>query len=229
MKAYALRSILTVIAAAVAIAGGVFVLMKGPPRAMERSGPSLERDATHQFTCAKCLSTIACADPDPQIHSQITVVSRTEAFEACLHAWRLGGISTAYPEPIPNGRVVLARKGRAVGAFIPLEQTVTPERMLFRWWYREDGQGILDSTADLVTTGTNVCFPGESNEGGIRFGPFAIGWSGCADGKGFVYFDYAHPDVVPEAALRLCVTDVTEVKGVNASDPRWDFRSTPSP
>lgn len=176
------------------------------------------------YTCKLCGSTKRITSqygPDGQrriLGETITYMSPTYA--TCNHQW-VQGISTAIPERVSDGTVVLVRKGHIYGAFILLNQMVDPERTEFLWYYRTDGQGNLGEGPPTVHSGRGRAGP-------IKFGPFEVSWSGAEDGKGWLYYWKLPGQEVGPHDLRICVTEHTDVEDLDASAPEWLFKGSPT-
>lgn len=56
--------------------------------------------------------------------------------------------------PVPDGVIVLLRKGDAYGAIIPVSQTINPEQIKYEWYYRTDGKSHLGDSVPSVKQGT---------------------------------------------------------------------------
>ena len=191
---------------------------------------SPEQSRSYAFTCQKCGSTMMCPQANPSEATETRVIYESPSFAACDHSWK-SGISVAYPQPISNGTVILVRKDKAFGAFIPTEQTTNPSpkgKVAYQWWYRTDGDGNLDPTDSNVHQGTGFGRSAENmrNPGGVcvGFGPFEIGWSAHSDGHGWIYFDGPPGEPIPSDGVRICVTTLKTVDGINAADSQWRFK-----
>ncbi|WP_425395752.1 hypothetical protein [Aeoliella sp.] len=132
--------------------------------------------------------------------------------------------------PIPDGFVVLVRKGDVFGCFVPLEQGVKGESLKYKWYYRTDGSGVLDPSSSAVETGESFVGPyqtgGESLK--VAFGPFSMGWSGHEQGWGYLYYDPQSLDedrTTPTVAI--CATDQRVVDYLDARDSRWIYKHHP--
>jgi len=175
-------------------------------------------------TCQKCQSTRSFASTrffGVPVRGTSTVQYKSTGFATCTHHWK-SGISSAFPDPVPDGVVVLLRKNGKYGAFIPRNQGTAPERMQYDWWYRGDGKAVFDVQHPSVSAGQGA---GRS----IKFGPFAVSWSGHSRGSGWLYYGkYAGYAALPEDA-HMCVTDQHSVDGIDAADARWTYRASPAP
>jgi len=189
---------------------------------------------TWNFTCSACGSTMSCGDEHPTEETEIRFFHESASASNCPHDWRKG-ISSAHPSPVPDGTVVLVKRGGAYGALV-LEgqtttriegQTVTPEGTMFRWWFRTDGDGHLDAGPPWVKSGAGG-FDAKSNPGTeLVFGPFTVRWSANMDGWGWIYYAVAPGKPVPAGAALICVTELKDIAGLDASDPRWRYKGAP--
>jgi hypothetical protein len=161
----------------------------------------------------------------PDSPNRVEIMGPT--FARCTHDWQRGGIVSAHWPPVADGTLVLVRKGKAVGAFIPLAQWMRPESVHFRYWFRADGQSVLVPDAAEVDSGEATYDATIDPTGRMTFGPFAIRWSGASDGEGFIYYDYGHPDAVPEDGLQICITSLTNMQPIDVSNDSWAFHGAP--
>lgn len=141
---------------------------------------------------------------------------------------------------IPDDYVILVRRGQTFGCFIPRQQFKAGESARFDWYYREDGGGKLDPSDSNVKSGrgfSGAYVPGSGQSPIVKFGPFAIEWSGNGPGWGFLYHqepggqESGSRGQEPVSAgradvLRICTTDVKDVRLIDARDPRWFYKST---
>lgn len=170
---------------------------------------------------------MTCSEENPTSNTEINVTYKSPSFSTCSHDWD-SGISSAYPDPIRDGTLILVKKGDTVGAFILSEQTLEPEKTKYHWWYRDDGSGELDIGLEEVTSGTDILNVSPTSSNSISFGPFRIAWSGNAVGKGYIYYKYSPGWRVSPSELRICVTDKSSINGINALDDKWKYKGTPA-
>jgi hypothetical protein len=140
-------------------------------------------------------------------------------FSSCSHEWE-NGISSAYPNPIADSRVVLVRKSGKYGAFILRNQSIEPERAEYEWWYQADGSGKLNKSLNTVSTGQGVTPR-------IRFMDFDISWSGNTESQGWIYYEHSPGDKVAHDELHICITELKTVDDLDAADPKWHYKATP--
>jgi hypothetical protein len=145
----------------------------------------------------------------------------------CTLGPRYNSVSTK----VHDGQIVLLRKGAGTyGAFIPKSQRMSPEQVKFAWYYREDGKGTFPpSQAGQYKTGTGVGVP----DGSVpymmaRFGPFSLGWSGHEDGEGGLYYSHFGGETVAPDDVRICVTGETDIRKIDATDPKWIYKGSPT-
>lgn len=175
------------------------------------------------FTCKICGSTkyintryILGYIP---IKSDEKIKYRAPNFSSCNHEWE-SGISSAYPDPIADGRVVLVRENGKYGAFILHNQGVEPEKAEYEWWHQSDGSGNLNKSLKTVSFGRGVTPR-------ISFMDIDISWSGRTVGEGWIYYKHSPADNVNRDELHICITELKSVDGINAADPKWHYKSTP--
>ena len=177
--------------------------------------------------CNKCGSIRAVNNLKEQ-----KIIYRSDGFAGCDHEWK-GEVKDSVL--VPNGVVVLVRKGDTYGAFILRRQTlpiihseknVQMESVEYQWCYRSDGNSILDPDCESTKSGR-----GSGRK--IEFGPFGIKWSIANKGLGYLYYGN-----IPYGLLRdgnvllfepksICVTSEKEMKGIDASDKKWIYRAVP--
>lgn len=176
------------------------------------------------FTCRECESTILCKSEKPLL-SKSKVLYKSPFFESCVHEWKKG-IDRTHPCIIRNNTLILLKKGKAFGVFAFDEQKKSPERAVYRWWYREDGKGKFGIKDTAILNGTNSCNLTENPGDIIAFGPFKLQWSCRSTGLGYIYYNHFSSNHASEASLYICVTDLNELKGLDASDSTWDYRAS---
>jgi hypothetical protein len=125
--------------------------------------------------------------------------------------------SNAHPTPVPDGTVVLFRRGTEYGAAILQNQTMSPETIGYRWFLRKDGRGIFDTNAVGVTSGT------VTNATGIQFGNFSAQWSINRDGWGWFYYPQERATVATNRWF-MCITSETNIAGLDAAASKWRYR-----
>jgi hypothetical protein len=131
---------------------------------------------------------------------------------------------------IPDGFVILVRRGNTFGCFIPRNQNKKGESVEYDWYFRTDGRGRFDPEDPQVNSGHSFAgpyVPGIGHSVVIEFGPFSIPWSGHAPGWGYVYYDYNPdpPDRTAPDVLRISSTDIKSLDLINARDRRWIYKS----
>ena len=155
------------------------------------------------------------------------ILYRSPKFAHGEHVWR-DGISSAVPGPVPSGVIVFVRRVPpdlqqvSYGAFILTSQTSDPERVSYRWYFRSDASGVLDSKDGVVRSGE------EHDQKEVKFGPFKISWSGSSEGAGYVYYDNFADMPADRHTTYLCVTTEKDLNGINAADPRWVYKFSPA-
>jgi len=99
---------------------------------------------------------------------------------------------------------------------------MTPEKMEYDWWYRDDGKAVFDMDHPSVSAG---------HEGGsrVRFGPFDVDWSAHTSGSGWLYYsNFPGARAGPEDPY-MCVTGLHSLEGVDAADAKWIYGASPAP
>ena len=138
-----------------------------------------------------------------------------------VHLWRAGA-SSGLQDTVKDGTIVLVKRAAEIAAIVVRRQTSSPERVTFDWAYRNDGGTVLDPADPAVATGTVV------GAAAFDFRGIRVDWSIAGDAAGWIYYPRGVGDEVRPGDLRLCVTNVTELSGLDAADPRWVFRGSPS-
>jgi len=132
------------------------------------------------------------------------------------------GLTSAHPTAVPDSVVVLVRDGTGFGAFVPLNQQLNPESVDYAWFFRTSS-GVFSTNDPEVQFGIRR---GATNE--IRFARFAVPWSGCATGYGWLYYPRNQHGVRTSTNdWQLCVTAETNPAAITPRDPRWRYRSRP--
>ncbi len=143
-------------------------------------------------------------------------------------------LSPSTGSPVPDGRVILVKKGNTLGALILRDQTVagTGDSVRYNYYYRSDGKGAFSaSEASRYKHGTGVVSKPESPPVRwllIRFGPFAVRWSPHMTGSGWISYDHIRGERVAPGDLRISVTSETDINRVDAADSRWIYKGSPS-
>jgi hypothetical protein len=89
----------------------------------------------------------------------------------------------------------------------------------YEWWLRRDGIGKLDDAAD-VDHGT-----GESTSLGCVVGGICVGVGGEVQVEGLNQFAYrSGPNRGDRDDVFICVTNLVDVKGLDALDPKWLYK-----
>jgi hypothetical protein len=132
-------------------------------------------------------------------------------------------------EDLPDGRVVLITDGFRCGAFVLRDQRQEPSgpatiRILgtYDWWLRRDGFGRLDPEESGVDRGRGALGGGGGEE--VRFGGFFVWWAGGAGAGQLSY--RGRPIHGEKIDCLLCVTDRTDLVGLDAQDPKWVYKRT---
>ena len=131
------------------------------------------------------------------------------------------GQSSANESPVPDGRIVLLKRTNEVAAFILKNQTGSPERTDFYWYYRSDGKGTFPVGDPAVSSGY------VSNASQIAFATFKVQWSINTDGMGWVYLSSSPTEFGKVADYLICVTTETNLATIDANDRGWSYRARP--
>jgi len=144
-----------------------------------------------------------------------------------------GGRDLGVETPVPDGTIVLVKKGDALGAFVLKNQVLdSNEAAEYTWYYRTDGQAtFLSDEAHLFQQGegkTSEVRRSDRPFTHIEFGPFLIGWSGKRKGEGWIYYERFAGEAVAPGDLLICVTDETDIEKINAKEGRWIYKGSPT-
>lgn len=131
-------------------------------------------------------------------------------------------------KPVRDGTVVLVKQNGVYGAFRIKEQKLsTTDEVKYEWFYRSDGGG--EFTGSNVKHGVASGIPSRTIPGKvIIFGPFSINWSGKDNGWGWIYYDRYAGEKVQKNDIGLCIAGNVDVRKVNAADPKWVYKSSPT-
>lgn len=143
----------------------------------------------------------------------------------------IGPRKIAVNTPIHNGQIVLLRKGtNCYGVFIPIRQRMQPEQLQCTWYYRTDGKGTFKSSesAQYKSGSGGDGSDSATPYGELRFGPFSLGWSGNEDGQGYIYYSHFEGESVSPNDERICVTNETDIEKIDATDPKWVYKGSPT-
>jgi len=116
------------------------------------------------------------------------------------------------------------RENGIYGAFVLREQKTSPESAQYSWWYSRDGNGILDNS-NVMHGVSQTVQPQNGVASLIEFGPFAISWSAASKGQGWLY--YKNLPGMSENDFHICVTRKISIDGMNATNPQWNYTSSP--
>lgn len=146
--------------------------------------------------------------------------------------WRPGFERTGTKKRTLDGRIVLAKKGTALGAFVCRNQMMQPEGLIYDWYYRTDGKGTFRrSESGSFNKGFGTL--SQHNQSGrpfkgLEFGPFSIGWSCPADGEGRLFYHHPDRETLTADSLRICITSETDIEKIDAADAKWLYKATPN-
>lgn len=134
---------------------------------------------------------------------------------------------------VPDGTVVLVKKGKALGAFILRNQRTDGRGpLIYDYCYRTDGRGEFNRCSLQGCVCGSKRIPAQYNAGPdfqvVVFGPFRIPWSANDNGKGWLYYPRRSGEKVAPGDLQICVTSESDMKRINATDSKWIYRGSPS-
>ncbi len=169
-------------------------------------------------SCRNCGST-------RQVNSDsgaVTILNKSVGYDTCAHDWELG-ISRTVEKLLLNGKIVLLRKGIAIGAFIPISQVRSPkEQITFKWYYRSDGLGTFGKSSK------NKFQSGQTTDTSwVKFGTFLLMWSLREDGKGHLQYERLPGEPVDKTTTLICVTEETEIETIDALSSIWNYKGSP--
>jgi hypothetical protein len=163
-----------------------------------------------------------------------------QAFVESLRMRRSSNLPSASLDdsrPVPDGFIILVRRGDTFGCFIPRNQGAKGESLEYDWYYRSDGKGSLNPDDPNVHSGHAFAGPYVLGAGLVRvtFGPFDMELSGSDPGWGYVYYQHRNSakksdgtrdyETLSDDHLRFCSTDAKSVVLVDARDARWIYRA----
>jgi hypothetical protein len=125
-------------------------------------------------------------------------------------------------------QIVLLRKGpKCYGAFIAGDQISDPDNIEFKWYFRTDGKGSFKrSEMAKYKSGTGVLEGDDDVPWGVaHFGPFKMGWSGCQNGSGWIYYPKFPEETVLPNDVRICLTKERDLGKINATDLKWVYKA----
>ncbi len=163
-------------------------------------------------TCSSCQSTRYGFD------GHWTIYYQGPTFATCQHLWEVG-VNSAMDAPVSDGVVVLVRKGNQYGAFVTSPRSSSLEVVSYKWSFRSDGCGRLDASDPQVQSGEATDVP-------IQFGPFLVAWSAHTITSGWLYYEKTPGDPIAPVDLRICVTDETDIRNVDACDRKWIYKAS---
>jgi hypothetical protein len=133
------------------------------------------------------------------------------------------GSSSAVQPPVANGEIVLLAKGTTVGAVVLTQQGLQPERVSYEWRYRTDGKGRFGAAeAGQYRSGT------VKDANNVAFGPFSVSWSSHDGKSGYLYYQRLELEAIEADDVRICATGERDLEKVDAFDPKWVFKASPS-
>jgi hypothetical protein len=130
-------------------------------------------------------------------------------------------------------QTVLVRHGSAVGAFRLVEHSspATATRPAsgqarYEWIYRVDGAASFDPRDAGLHSGIGTMqkidtFPG----GGVKFGPFELGWSQASATKSYLYYPDPADELPHDERTLFVMTDVDDFN-VDPRDAKWAWRAS---
>lgn len=175
------------------------------------------------YTCRLCGSTKTVTQSGVGRSEKIDY--RSPGFAACPHVWE-NGISPFAEPPIRDGRIILVKRGRALGALILRNQRRQPEHTDFEWYCRTDGKGTFRKRdAGLFRTGYGSS-SGNPPLHQLVFRPFSVVWSPTKAGEGVVSYPRYAGAVARTGDTLICPTDETDITKIDATDRKWLYKSS---
>ena len=144
------------------------------------------------------------------------------------------GVGTAFHRPLPKGNVILLRGTNGYGAFILRNQPVVnrltgvlEDTVSYEWFFRPDDLGSFATNDSRVRHGIVVeqFTPGWSKP--IQFQGFKVYWSANTKELGWIHYPNDYHAIDHPAGWSMCVTERTNVAGINPGDWRWHYTSRP--
>ncbi len=171
-------------------------------------------------TCSLCGSTRTKIND-----GSWTILYASPTVSTCKHQWKDG---VDMGTPVKDGAVVLIRRrltpeapSYVYGAFKLESQHYASNFTLdYQWVLRTDGSGVMDHTQTAVSAGS-------AHGQRVSFGPFSVSWSQHDRGSGYVYYPRFPGARRSSDDWQLCVTTLTSFDGIDASDPRFVYKSSP--
>jgi hypothetical protein len=152
---------------------------------------------------------------------------KSPTFDTCSHKW-IDGIDTDVHPPIPDRRIVLVKKGTTLGAFILRNQNTAPDRLIFDWYYRNDGKGTFrpgEAKSFVMGKGSKTAIKyGPFNA--VKFGSFNITWYGNSPGMGTLVYQRYPGEAISSDDTRICPTIETDITKVDAADNKWIYKGS---
>jgi hypothetical protein len=132
--------------------------------------------------------------------------------------------------PVPNNRIVLVKQGRNYGALVLTDQSLNPVSVKYEWFYRDDGKGVFAGrNQSPVRHGVGNGISSHSFPGlVIEFGPCRVNWSAKDSGWGWIYYSRYAGEPIGSGDIRICVTGETDIGKINAADPKWLYKASPT-
>ncbi len=181
-----------------------------------------QRTCVKYQTCSICNSTRMITTEYrmgliPAITDEV-IKYKSKNYTHGAHHWE-DGIHRAVINPVRDGIVVLVHKNSNYGAFILDKQDVNPEETSYTWYYGIDGKGTFDKKLSTVKSGSG-------SGAQINFGPFNIEWSGHTKGSGWLYYSKNDGEQKKSQDLYICVTEHKTLEGIDATSPKWIYKSS---
>lgn len=137
--------------------------------------------------------------------------------------------------PVPDGKIILLKKGKMLGALVLKNQTVfAGTHFRYSYYYRSDGRGTFtqhEPSKCANGVGTVEVPKGSGKEVPrvpIKFGVFAVGWGPSEEGYGWLLYDHFDREAIGTDDLRICVTSETDISKIVATNQKWIYKGSPS-
>lgn len=155
--------------------------------------------------------------------------------ESLVLKWRNEHVRTGFPvdsvdnsRQVPDGFVILVRRGNTFGCFIPRNKRRKDESLEYDWYYRTDGIGKFSADDPDVHHEHSFAGPYRRGQGlvSVNFGPFKIEWSSDDQGWGWLYYDgYRGRETIAADDLRICSTDCKSIELIDARSAEWIYKA----
>jgi hypothetical protein len=116
---------------------------------------------------------------------------------------------------VANGDYILLRNKSAVGVIQIEFQSMEPEQMKCKWWYRDDGDGHVFRNG-IQSSKTEIV------DWQLKFGGFDLQWSGASEKWGWIYL-HKHPKI------KFLITQQNPAHNLDLISDTIGLRDLPNP